>query len=439
MARESFGTIARRRLLGLGYIVVICGLIALSIAVYNKAFTSVVTVTLRTDHTGNQLLTESDVKVRGIIVGSVRKVKSAGDGAVITLAIDPSRRKLIPDNVSAQILPKTLFGEQYVSLQLPAQPGPPIKAGATISQDRSAVALESEKVFGDLLPLLQAVRPAELNATLTAMADALKGRGQELGQTLVQFDNYLKSLNADVSPGVSYTKQLVDDLSNLGKVAVNLNTDAPDLIAMLNNFQVSAKTLIEKQAAFDTILTTASSTSGVIDSFLANNEQRLITIVDTSNRVYGLLNAYTPEYSCMLSALVTLNARAEKGIVHDQIQLSAQVYNSPPKLGGYTTSDSVKYITGLGPNCFGMPNPQVPFKIPANFRCVNDGAALTADACSQNAAVSGFDQQAIGSPAENALVNTLIASSYGTTPDQVPPIATMLAAPALRGSEVSVK
>ena len=60
MAKESFATIAKRRLLGLTYLVVLAGLVALSIAAYNKAFTSTVTVKLQTDHTGNQLLDGSD-------------------------------------------------------------------------------------------------------------------------------------------------------------------------------------------------------------------------------------------------------------------------------------------------------------------------------------------------------------------------------------------
>ena len=66
-------------------------------------------------------ITESDVKERGIIVGYVKSVKvDSGSGACVketltcvsvTLAINPSRAKIIPNNVSAQILPKTLFGE----------------------------------------------------------------------------------------------------------------------------------------------------------------------------------------------------------------------------------------------------------------------------------------------------------------------------------------
>src|SRR3954468_7418648 len=196
MARESLGTKVRRRTLGIGYLVIVPGLVLLSIAFYNKAFTDVVKVTLKTDHTGNSLQEASDVKVRGLIVGSVDSVKvdsGPNRGCIneqvacvtVTLALQPDKVKLIPKNVSAQILPKTIFGEQYVNLELPKTQGPAIKAGDQISQDRSKGALETAKVLGDLLPLLQAVKPAQLNATLTAMATALQGRGAELGHTLV--------------------------------------------------------------------------------------------------------------------------------------------------------------------------------------------------------------------------------------------------------------
>jgi phospholipid/cholesterol/gamma-HCH transport system substrate-binding protein len=453
MPRESFATIAARRLLGLGFIVLILALVALSVAFYNKAFTKVVTVTLRTDHTGNQLLSDSDVKERGIIVGRVLKVKVDSHGecqdptgtcSAITLALSPSRAKLIPNNVSAQILPKTLFGEQYVSLQIPDHAGPPIKGGDVISQDRSAIALESQQVIGDLLPLVQAVKPAELNATLNAMATALSGRGAELGQTLANMDSYLKHLNADASPGTTYTSQLVTDLKKLGEVSVKFNDAAPDLLATLNNLQTGAKTVVEKRAALDTLLTTGASTSDILESFLSTNKQRLITVVDTSDKVYGLLDKYTPEYGCMLSGLTRLNKIASNGIVNDQIQLSAQLYVAPSSGGksddGYRPNrDEPALVTGLGPHCFGLPNPPVPFKVPDDYRCLHDKASFTYDTCANAAKTSAFDQQAIGSPAEDALVNGVIAADYGTTPNKVPHIATILAAPALRGMKVTVK
>jgi virulence factor Mce-like protein len=432
MAQESFATIAKRRLLGLAYIVVLFGLVSLSVLVYNKAFTPVTLVTLKTDHTGNQLLTESDVKIRGLIVGSVRSVKSTGDGATIKLALDPGRTKLIPSNVQAQILPKTLFGEQFVSLVPPPDPAPHIKGGDVIQQDRSTVALEAQKVLGDFLPLLQAVQPAELNATLTAMAEALKGRGAKLGETLVAFDSYLKQFNPQVP-------QLVQDLEDLGKFSDEINTAAPDLMAMLDNFQTGARTVLEKQAALSSLLSTADQTSNIFNSFLAENQQRLITVVDTSDRIYTLLDAYTPEYGCMLHALSSLYDRAGRGIQHSSIQLSAQLYFVKPDFGPYKPGNEPRYITGLGPNCFGLPNPPVPFKVPGNFRCVNDGASLTGDPCSYAAKTTAFDQQSIGSPQENSLVKSVLASDWNTKPDKVSDYAALMIAPTMRGQTVVLK
>lgn len=429
MARDGFAKTTRRRLLGLAYLVTVIGLVGLSVAIYNKAFSDDVIVTLRTDHTGNQLLLDSDVKERGIIVGSVHDVKSEGDGAVVKLALKKDRIGDIPNNVSAQILPKTLFGESYVALQIPGSPGPSIKAGDVIDQDRTKTALETQRVLGDLLPLLQAVKPAELNATLTAVAEALKGRGETLGKTLVNLDAYLKGLNPSVP-------QLVDDLKKLGDVAVAYNDAAPDLLATLDNLQTSARTVIDKQAALTTLLTTASDTSKVLGSFLADNQQRLIDVVDYSNNIYNLLDEFRPEYGCLFAGMKSLAVSATNAIQNNQINLSVTVDTS--NQGPYKPGEQPRLVTGLGPHCFGLPNPQKPFQIPSEFRCLNDGAALTADKCG-SAKTASESQEAVGSPPETALVKSLISGSYGSSAKDVPDIAAMLAAPALRGTQVTVK
>ena len=62
MAKESLASVTRRRLLGVGYIVLIGALLWLSIAIYQKKFTSVVLVTLRTDYTGNALHADGNIQ-----------------------------------------------------------------------------------------------------------------------------------------------------------------------------------------------------------------------------------------------------------------------------------------------------------------------------------------------------------------------------------------
>jgi virulence factor Mce-like protein len=439
MSREPIRTVLARRAMGLLYLVVVAALVTLSIAFYNKAFSNDVTVTLKADHTGNQLVKDSDVKERGIIVGYVKSVHvDSGSGACVrqtltcvsvTLALDPGRVKLIPSNVTAQILPKTLFGEQYVSLGIPQSPGRPIRNGDVIGQDRSRGALETEKVIGDLLPLLQAVQPAELNATLTALATALQGRGEQLGQTLVDLDSYLKDLNP-------HTKAVVEDLKKLGQVALEYNDVVPTISATLDNLRTSVRTVVDKKQQLSALLASATSTSTVLSSFLADNEQNLIRLVGSTNKVYALLAEYSPEYTCLLSGLSTLADRADTMIQHNQIQLSVQLDFTSQ--GKYVPGEQPRLVTGYGPNCFGLPSPQVPFKTPGKYRCMNDGAAFTSDPCAQSKPADE-SQEALGSPAENALVSALIATPLGTAPNRVPPIAVALAAPLYRGETVHVR
>src|SRR3954447_10763382 len=96
-------------------------LIAGSIAIYQKVFTPVTMVTVKADRAGLQLPKFGDVRIHGVLVGQVRSVSQDGSEAVIKLGLQPSAARNIPDNVSVQIRPTTLFGQKYVSLIDPAQ------------------------------------------------------------------------------------------------------------------------------------------------------------------------------------------------------------------------------------------------------------------------------------------------------------------------------
>jgi len=96
-------------------------------------------------------------------------------------------------------------------------------------------------------------------------------------------------------------------------------------------------------------------------------------------------------------------------------------------------------VTGRGPHCAGLPAPPQPYQIPPEFQHVDDGAAPVGGPGSGAMASPMRDAYGPGSDAEHAMVNALIAKQYGTTPDRVPAIDTILAAPLLRGTEVTVR
>jgi virulence factor Mce-like protein len=177
--RSGLGQAVLLRVYGVVFLVVLALLVGLTVAIYKQTFVPVVHVTLQTDRVGNQLAPPADVKLRGMIVGEVRSVSSNGRFASVDLALKPGSVDLIPSNVRARLLPKTLFGEKFVDLVIPPNPSPqPLSAGDVIPQDHSRTAIELERVLDNIMPLLRAVKPAQLNETLDAFATALEGRAR---------------------------------------------------------------------------------------------------------------------------------------------------------------------------------------------------------------------------------------------------------------------
>lgn len=437
MTGRGFAVVVRRRLLGALLLAIVASLVALSIAIYNQVFTDAVVVKLETDHIGNQLLTHSDVKERGVLVGEVRSISSRGDGATITLALNPGKAKQIENYYVAQLLPKTLFGERYVALIVPpggarpaycvrGQPPGPIKAGQTICQDNSKRYAELQNVLADLMPLLQALKPAELNATLNALAGALRGRGREIGRDITQAASYLRAINPQVP-------WLVEDVDRLGKVAAEYDHSAPALLDTLANLQTTSRTVVQRQAALDDLLGVATSTSDVLTTFLNVNASRLITVTTTSNEILALLKEYAPEYGCLLGALAALEPRLDDAFRNGRLHVTLEMIK---QRGKYVPGDEPKLVTGIGPQCWGMPHPAIPFQPPEN---IPDGAPAVGGPGTGAMASPIRDAYGPGSAAETHLIDTLIAGEYGTSPNKVPAIATVLAAPLLRGSQVRAR
>lgn len=262
----------RLRVYGVVFLAVIALLLSLSVAVYRQAFTPVVRVRLEADSLGNQLDPQADVKLRGLLVGEVRAVHSDGTKATLDLALKPEYAAYIPSDVHARLLPKTLFGEKYVDLVAPASPSVrPIRAGDVITQDRTRVGIELQQLTNDLLPLLRAVQPGKLNATLSAFATALEGRGDRIGDNLTRLEAYLRRLNP-------HLPSLTEDIARFAQVTEIYGDAAPDLMNILRNTVTTSRTIVEEKDRLATALKSTATVAGTGQDFLAANGDRLITL-----------------------------------------------------------------------------------------------------------------------------------------------------------------
>ncbi|OKI37507.1 hypothetical protein A6A25_18185 [Saccharothrix sp. CB00851] len=346
--------------MGLLFAALLVALCGLSVAAYQKVFTSRVTVLLRTDHVGNQLQAESDVKLLGVLVGEVRAIRSHGDGAEVELGLRPDQVGRIPANVSARLLPKTLFGERFVSLELPDDPAGALGEGAVIEQDRTSGAIELERVLSDLMPTLQAVRPDKLASALTSMAQALDGRGATLGRTIVELDAYLRELNPQLPV-------LKEDISRFADVTDVYADAGPDLVRALKDATAVSRTIAEQRANLDTVYTSLTTASADLTGFLRGNGETVVALADRARPTLELLATYSPEFPCVLDAVNAIRPRMDEvlGKGTDQPGLHAEITVVPPGEKYVPGRDDPVHQRGGAPHCPAGPvNAVAPDQVP---------------------------------------------------------------------------
>ncbi|MEU0203978.1 MULTISPECIES: MCE family protein [unclassified Streptomyces] len=408
----------RLRLYGLTFLAVLALLLSLAVAVYRQAFTPVVRVTLEADTLGNQLEPRADVKLRGLLVGEVREVRADGAKATLGIALKPEYVPYIPADVHARLLPKTLFGEKYVDLVAPDRsPARPIRAGDVITQDRTKAGMEVQRLLNDLLPLLRTVKPGELNATLSAFATALEGRGDRIGDNLTRVEGYLRRLNP-------HLPSLKEDIARFADVAEVYGDAAPDLMRILRNTVTTSRTLVEKQDRLAAGLRTTATVAGTAEDFLDDNGDRLITLGRVSRPTLELFARYSPEYPCLLDGLVRQERVSEEAFRGGAMRITLEVVRPQ---GAYRPGEEPRYADRSGPDCRGLPHPPVPAPKPK----LDDGTS----AGSPSGALPG---EVSATSAEQRAVGSLVAPVLGVPADEVPPVATLLFGPLARGTAVSV-
>jgi phospholipid/cholesterol/gamma-HCH transport system substrate-binding protein len=225
--------------LGIGLVVALIGGSTLILMIFGGTFSSYATVQAELPASSTAVALDSPVEYRDVQIGKVvSQGRTLPNGLVeVTLHLTPSDLRAVPAGVRATVAPVSIFGNQYVVLQSPARPGPRVlRAGDTIAAVRTTQTASLQSTLGSIDHLLIALHPAQLDAALTAFADALRGQGRSLGQTLDGAQSYLHTMSP-LWPTV------VSDLRTLEPVADQITTSTPDILQLISNFSSTSDTL----------------------------------------------------------------------------------------------------------------------------------------------------------------------------------------------------
>ncbi|RNL64838.1 MCE family protein [Nocardioides marmoriginsengisoli] len=409
-------------------------LVLVAVLAYNRTFVRSDSVTLQAGALGNALQRGSDVKLNGVPVGWVSSITPIEGGANLQLDLDPSVMSQLPPDTTARLLPKTLFGERFVSLVRPTgTAGGGLETGDTIHEDMSAQAVELQQVFDELLPLLHSIQPEKLAATLGELASTLRGRGDDIGAALTAWASYLSKLNPHVPA-------LAEDLGRLASVARTYDEAAPELIDALATMTTTTQTLVEERGQLQQVYSSVIGSANTTRGWVADNRDTIEVLAVQSRAALEAVRPYASEFPCVFKAARQFIPRMDKVLgkgtrepgFHARMSIvKARAKYLPGK-------DAPRYASGASPRCpyvTGQTGTRVaradesgpPSIPPPPSELMQDRLAPTDGLGPAN------------SSGENQLIAELLAPEAGVAPAEYPAWASLLLGPLMRGKGVVLR
>jgi phospholipid/cholesterol/gamma-HCH transport system substrate-binding protein len=315
---------------------------------YSAAFTSTDTVTVAAPRAGLVREMGAKVKYRGIQVGKVEAINYDGDQARLTLAINSAEMGFIPSNATVHIAGNTIFGAKSVEFIPPQSPSPKSLRPDTVVQ-ASAVQLEVNTLFQSLINLLHKIDPVELNGTLSALAEGLRGHGDDFGALL----SGLNTLTQQANPKLA---ALQEDFRKTGIVTNTYADAAPDLNTVFDSLPNINQTVVDQQNNLNTtLLATIGLANNAYDT-LQPGEQDFIDAISRLRAPIKVAHDYSPEFGCTFRGIVRgireyaplLGVRKAGLFTSSSFVLGAPSYTYPESLPIVNASG--------GPNCRGLPD-----------------------------------------------------------------------------------
>jgi phospholipid/cholesterol/gamma-HCH transport system substrate-binding protein len=276
-------------------LLLVCGLVLVLVYLqFQGDFTPKTELTMVASRAGLVMEPGSKVTYNGVEIGRVAGIseieRDGRPAARLALDVNPRYLELIPANVVANIEAATLFGNKYVSLTSPENPARQRISTHDVIDVRS-VTTEFNTLFEAVTSISEKVDPIELNATLSALAQALDGLGGKFGESIVNGNEILARLNPRM-PLIRYDVRRLADLADVYSKA------SPDLWDFLRNAVTTARTLTRQQGDLDAALLAAVGAGHNGEEIFARGGPYLVRGADDLVPTAELLDTYSPELLC---------------------------------------------------------------------------------------------------------------------------------------------
>ncbi|MDH6282442.1 MCE family protein [Prescottella agglutinans] len=222
---------------------------------------------------------EAPVRYHGVNVGRISGIDSGIESSRVRLQIDSDAINAIPASVVVRVVPRTFFGDIYIQL-VDAGPDPDgaLSDRDELRMDESPDSVALYAVYTRLVEVLDRMQPQRMQVALSALAQALGGRGATVGRIIDRLDAAAPTL----TPAV---QALLEATPDFRTVLQALDTATPDVVATLASTTDMSRTVVENRAQVADTIGAAAGFASVLAGFVGEQRDRIITVLDASGTV----------------------------------------------------------------------------------------------------------------------------------------------------------
>ena len=240
------------------------------------------------DRSSQGLDDQSTVKLRGVDVGSVERIKLRPDGrADVTLQMDHDAD--IATTTTATIEPLSVFGPAFINLH-PGRSetsGPFLRDGDHLRG--TTAPLEFTDVLDDVDDVLDAVDPQDLSTIFHTFAESVSGLGPNLRRTLGNTATL-------VDLGAKHLGDTQQFLADLRLLSATLAQHAGSIAGTITNLHDVVPVVAERTDELDHLLTGSSKIASALATYLEQHGESAGRFLDSAASVLGVAASHVSQF-----------------------------------------------------------------------------------------------------------------------------------------------
>ena len=359
---------SRLYVVGTCFLIVAAVAATLAFAKSEGKLQNLVRVDIELVNIGDGLPARSDVKFRGVLVGSVSDITPSRFGRpnLVHADIQPEYASGIPNTVTARLVPSNVFSVSAVQLVDNGRGSGPLRSGSIVREDKSLPTVLFQNVLAKLRELLAAVaRKPDDNSVgvLATLGEATHGRGARLTDAGHELNEILAQLNTVVSADDTGPSTL----SALTAATDGLRRVSPELFDALDSSIRPMRTLAEKRWQLTNFVSGGLGTASTLGDAFDHETDRLITISTELTPPLGVLADHAGDLHGISTRMQALaNKVYDEAWNPDTRLLTLKAVIGFTATRTYIRADCPRYGALAGPSCQTAPLvPTAPDLMPA--------------------------------------------------------------------------